>query len=458
MYSKTLRFFSQYQILEELLKRKGMSDKAGSRHARHFVGLARDLIQSGAHPDARAQGYWVPGRIEVMGKHTDYGGGMSLLAALEKGFCLLAVPEDNSACPPSITLMDTRSGETLHLPPHDEALPLPSSAIYPLTVLERGRQNFGGLKVGGKLAFRSDLPRASGMSSSSAFMIAIFMALRDLNGWDKTAAYTAAIKKSVDLADYLGHVENGQTYKTLIGERGVGTFGGSQDHAAILCSKPNQVTMMSFRPTRLQASIAMPDDLVFCLASSGVKASKTRGAREQYNDAARRAQHVVSAWNEWKQQKAIALAEVVRHPEFELTSFCKHLRGVPDGVSLANRLTQFHAEVTQLIPDVVTALKKNDQILLAQAVKQSQDMAEKMLGNQIEETAYLAQAAASSGAIAASAFGAGFGGAVWALVKAERHRQFIDDWRKGYERAFPQHASRADFFADATGPAAFAMP
>ena len=35
------------------------------------------------------------------------------------------------------------------------------------------------------------------------------------------------------LADYLGHVENGQTYRALVGEKGVGTFGGSQDRSFI---------------------------------------------------------------------------------------------------------------------------------------------------------------------------------------------------------------------------------
>src|SRR5512143_256800 len=33
---------------------------------------------------------WVPGRIEVLGKHTDYAGGRSLLCALERGVCLVA--------------------------------------------------------------------------------------------------------------------------------------------------------------------------------------------------------------------------------------------------------------------------------------------------------------------------------------------------------------------------------
>lgn len=33
---------------------------------------------------------WVPGRIEVAGKHTDYAGGRSLVAAITKGFTVLS--------------------------------------------------------------------------------------------------------------------------------------------------------------------------------------------------------------------------------------------------------------------------------------------------------------------------------------------------------------------------------
>ena len=41
-------------------------------------------------------GFYVPGRIEVMGKHTDYAGGRSLLAAASKSFCVVSVPSLNS--------------------------------------------------------------------------------------------------------------------------------------------------------------------------------------------------------------------------------------------------------------------------------------------------------------------------------------------------------------------------
>ncbi len=48
--------------------------------------------------------------------------------------------------------------------------------------------------------------------------------------------------------------------------------------------------------------------------------------------------------------------------------------------------------------------------------ERSQEAAERWLGNQIPETIALARLARHVGATAASAFGAGFGGSVWALV------------------------------------------
>lgn len=38
--------------------------------------------------------------------------------------------------------------------------------------------------------------------------------------------------------EYLGCIENGQSFKTLVGDKGVGTFGGSEDHTAIMASEP----------------------------------------------------------------------------------------------------------------------------------------------------------------------------------------------------------------------------
>jgi galactokinase len=88
-------------------------------------------------------------------------------------------------------------------------------------------------------------------------------------------------------------------------------------------------------------------------------------------------------------------------------------------------------------------------------VDRSQDATENLLGNQVPETVYLARAAREQGAAAASAFGAGFGGSVWALVGAREADAFLARWAEVYRQEFPQHAATAKFFLTAAGPAAF---
>ena len=67
----------------------------------------------------------------------------------------------------------------------------------------------------------------------------------------------------------------------------------------------------------------------------------------------------------------------------------------------------------------------------------------------------MAAAARRLGAAAASAFGAGFGGSVWALVEAVAAEDFLASWEAQYRAEFPEHAPLARFFATAAGPAAF---
>ena len=57
--------------------------------------------------------------------------------------------------------------------------------------------------------------------------------------------------------------------------------------------------------------------------------------------------------------------------------------------------------------------------------------------------------------MAASAFGAGFGGSVWALVETARAEEILAAWADAYGAEFPQHAGHAEFFITGAGPAAF---
>jgi galactokinase len=60
------------------------------------------------------------------------------------------------------------------------------------------------------------------------------------------------------------------------------------------------------------------------------------------------------------------------------------------------------------------------------------------------------------GAFAASAFGAGFGGSVWALIPAADAAAFGEEWMRRYRAAFP-FRDTAEWFSAAPGPGASAI-
>jgi len=55
---------------------------------------------------------------------------------------------------------------------------------------------------------------------------------------------------------------------------------------------------------------------------------------------------------------------------------------------------------------------------------------------------------------AASAFGAGFGGSVWALVAEGQAAAFLERWKTDYLSNFPQHQAASEFFFTKAGPGA----
>jgi galactokinase len=122
---------------------------------------------------------------------------------------------------------------------------------------------------------------------------------------------------------------------------------------------------------------------------------------------------------------------------------------------LLARLDHFMAESGEIIPEAGDALDGGDLRAFGRLVDRSQRKAELLLGNQTPETIHLAASARKLGAAAASAFGAGFGGSVWALIETAQADDFLDTWAEEYRQAFPQHAQLAHFFTTCAGPAAF---
>ena len=313
----------------------------------------------------------------------------------------------------------------------------------------------GGLR-GADMALASDLPRAAGMSSSSALVVAIFSVLSAVNRLSEHNAYAANIQGMEDLAGYLGCIENGQTYKSLLGDSGVGTFGGSEDHTAILRGQAGHLKQYVFCPVRWERTLALPADSTFVIAVSGVVADKIGSARSQYNRASEATQAILEIWRSVSGSEGGTLAAVVTGAGDCLDRLRSALREAasagPDSQWLLNRFEQFWLESEVIIPKASDALAQQDLRAFGELVQESQAAAETLLGNQVPETMWLAREARSLGAYAASAFGAGFGGSVWALVAKNEAAKFANRWREAYEHSFPEAARDSQFFASAAGP------
>ena len=427
-------------------------------NGRLFERVAHALGRLEAPSAASPLALFVPGRIEVLGKHTDYAGGRSLLCAVERGFCLLAAARADSL----IRIVDAATGEVTAFD-FDPDLVAPQGhwSGYPMTVARRLARNFPGARTGADIAFASDLPQAAGMSSSSALLTAVFLALAAVKDLEASAAYRRAIRSPEDLAGYLGTIENGQSFGALEGDRGVGTFGGSEDHTAMLCCRPGQLSQYSFCPVRHERSIALPAGVCLVVGVSGVVAEKTGAARERYNRVSLAARAILDVWRAASGRADATLAEAAGHatdaPDRIRQALARSADPIFSPRMLLDRFDQFLAESTEIIPAVGDALDRRDLGAVGAWVDRSQQAAERLLGNQVPETVMLARAAREQGALAASAFGAGFGGSVWAMVRAEDADVFASRWAERYGAAFPARAAGSQFFVTRPGPPAIRL-
>jgi galactokinase len=310
-------------------------------------------------------------------------------------------------------------------------------------------RNFPGAALGCDIVLASDLPRAGGMSSSSALVIAIASTLGRVAQLSRHPTWKLNIRSGLDAAGYYACIENGRGFAALGGDAGVGTHGGSEDHAAIVEGRPGQVSAFAFVPARALGAAKVPGGWRFVIAPSGVAARKTGEALEPYNRLSAAMGLLLDAWNaEGPRVLSVAAALKVDSGAGE------RLRKLSDRAATAEapapwlreRLEHFVREDTRALL-ALDAFNGADADALGRLSAESQADAEQLLKNQVPATAALAASARTLGAFAASSFGAGFGGAVWALVDADEADAFARKW---HEAAFVMTAGPP--LTDLSGP------
>jgi galactokinase len=432
--------------LAAALVRRGLDAEERARKESLFdlvVNTLRVLDRAGVStPFAAAENdvyaWWVPGRLEVFGTHTDYAGGHTLVCAVPRGFAVLARRRADGL----IRIIDAARNQDMSLLPGQPISdPAQSSGAgwrrYVGVVARRLARNFPGAALGLDIVLASDLPRASGMSSSSALVVSVATALvraatlRTRDEWQRN------IHGPEDEAGYYACMENGLSFGTLEGDGGVGTHGGSEDHAAILTGTAKRLSAFTFVPMCARGVAALPASWRFVITPSGVVAQKAGAIREAYNRLSDATTILLTLWNQHADEPASSLRSALG-PDAQTSTDPGRVEQLRTTIrrtevtgwsadALQRRLEHFVREDARTV-DAVDAFRGSDEARVGQLAAESQSDSEMLLGNQIAETIELAATARALGAFAARSFGAGFGGSVWALVDREHAHEFARRW------------------------------
>jgi galactokinase len=148
---------------------------AGSHRLLVERAVARFRKAFGAEPTHVA---FAPGRVNLIGDHTDYAGGLVFPAALEEGCVCALAPADGVFA----AVSDDLDGEVAvvdasgRFTPHD-LTGSPSWMRYAAGTFEIMRRRFAPDAGGARLAVASDVPAGGGLSSSAALEVSIATAL-----------------------------------------------------------------------------------------------------------------------------------------------------------------------------------------------------------------------------------------------------------------------------------------
>ncbi len=135
-----------------------------------------------------------PGRVNLIGEHTDYNDGFVLPAAVEKSIVLAIHPNDTNFChfyaaDKEESYETDISGDVRK---SDQGWP-----NYLLGVVDQLRKH--GYEVGGfDCVFGGNVPIGAGMSSSAALEGGVLFGLAELNGWDIPSVEMAKIAQKAE--------------------------------------------------------------------------------------------------------------------------------------------------------------------------------------------------------------------------------------------------------------------
>jgi N-acetylgalactosamine kinase len=224
-------------------------------------------VRARAGADARIYAVRAPGRVNLIGEHTDYSGLPVLPVAIDRSTIVVAAA--NSSREIELSNAD-RSWPSRRFTVERDIPPYATGdwANYVKAAVQGVIEHFSARGVaterfrGATMIVDGRVPTAAGLSSSAALTVSSAMAFMAVNRLELEALETAAM------------VARSEWY--------VGTRAGGMDQAASILGRRDHAMFIEFEPLRVR-SVKMPSDAALVVADSSEVADKSGRVRAEYN-------------------------------------------------------------------------------------------------------------------------------------------------------------------------------
>lgn len=364
-------------------------DYVRSRLVKHFDGQTGNVYAS-------------PGRINLIGEHTDYNGGFVFPGAIDKGImCEIRPNGTNKVMAYSIDLKDRVEFDI-----DDEKGPKASWARYLYGIVQEMKKR--GVDVKGfNTAFAGDVPLGAGLSSSAALESCYAYALNDLFGENKVSKWDMVLAGQATEHNYCG------------------VNCGIMDQFASVFGMEGKLMRLDCRSREFEYFPFDPKGYRLVLVDSVVKHELASSA---YNDRRKSCENVVAALQKKYPEKTI---ETLRDADWDM------LNAVKDEVSEEDmkRATFVLGEKDRVLA-VCDALNAGDYETVGKKMYETHHGLSKEYEVSCEELDYLNDIAREDGVTGSRIMGGGFGGCTINLVKEDLYDHFIADVKKKYAERY----------------------
>ncbi len=350
--------------------------------------------------DEKGTLYASPGRINLIGEHTDYNGGFVFPGAIDKGIIAEIRPNGTDKVKAYAIDLDEHTEFGLE----EKDLPKEGWAKFLFGVCREMIKR--GVDVKGfDTAFSGDVPLGAGMSSSAAIESTYAFAINELFGDNKIEKFELAKVGQATEHNY------------------VGVKCGIMDQFASIFGKAGHLMRLDCRSLEYEYYPFDPKGYKLVLLDSVVKHELAS-----------------SAYNKRRESCETAVAAIQKkHPEVEFLRDCNMdmLEEVRADISEEDFMrAEYVIEEIQRVLDVCDALEKGDYQTVGEKMYETHHGMSKLYEVSCEELDYLNDCAKKCGVTGSRVMGGGFGGCTINLVKDELYENFIQTTKEAFKTKF----------------------